>query len=1140
MVTLTKVDDAIKFVFENSQHYLTGNGEITVPLNSLTLVVDASNMVTFKKLDGDPFISFNIDESNFADKDALIEFYEEEMTGGAGIPTEEIQQMIDESISGISATSMSAVTRIIGGYSEGSIKGYKAGVWYEKADGSTGTSIVVSAKTNGDINLIDNEITLNSAFTSTLITDVDYVGSANTINFLNSSGETIATIDTTDFVIDGMVEDVRIDEISGETYLVIDFNTASGKQDIQIPLTDIFDPSNYYTAEEVDGLIDDATTIGEYIVEDTLIPKHFWNDENMGCYTEIGNTKSIKVSCSDVLENPYVVIALASDEEFMEGNGYVATVENGSITSISGINGNIAELNVDFNEDTVTISTDSENFDEDGLGVIAVVGMDYEPSSFMDLSWTVREEGKCIDIVTTVLDIPEETVQERLDRIYDDVGKLEDFNPISDVMTLDSGGGIGRPYYSYIGYGTLNYNTYNPLSDETISGNTADVFKFDTKDFKAENNVFKFNQSVISLDALSSLSPTINITGFTDGDVTTNQNSFLFGNCIVIETNPNSTSNYNNLSLSISGPNNKSGNIYISRESNRGITVEVSYGGKSVSKSFATFDNGDTLVVDLRNDWGDTRGTHTLTAHNEMESDLISSIKFYNANAASYVPLSDVAQTVLNGHYPTYAELKEELKVKADIESTYTYEYGDESAVTISNTTIYPNAYGFEVYGLTDGITINFYTETNGVSTYNYFTVGEEGEIDRLRSKTYINKELTTYEDGTLKVFVKTTDTVISRIYVSDGNQYDGLVYQSMSMTSMKDDINAVKDDVDGIKMQFIRSFDDAYLNKPITPTIIDNGDDTFRYEYPISLDDSCIILPYADGEGWDSMPTYLYGDIIIQDDDWGEELTGSFEINLNDADLWSDDVHSEDIDFYDTSGEEPAKTMKIYYRFDRTDDYCEKHWTAIYYWFDINSGYDYWNKRGICSISTDLKVAVDNIADEPEENAYGTTAYVGDGYFGNIEDALKKGMDKPDMDDVNAAIASATTDLINTSAITSSVTSASTDSEIPTAKAVFDAMPTGGTGGLDEDTEKLIASALVGLNDTKADISDIKANYQMKGDYATKTELAAKANASEVMTLEKAKENELVTAKALNTINERLIALEAAIQAIQQSNQNN
>lgn len=46
------------------------------------------------------------------------------------------------------------------------------------------------------------------------------------------------------------------------------------------------------------------------------------------------------------------------------------------------------------------------------------------------------------------------------------------------------------------------------------------------------------------------------------------------------------------------------------------------------------------------------------------------------------------------------------------------------------------------------------------------------------------------------------------------------------------------------------------------------------------------------------------------------------------------------------------------------------------------------------------------------------------------------------------SAITSATSGKVNTSSVVSSVTSASTDSEIPTAKAVYDAIPTGGTGG--------------------------------------------------------------------------------------------
>ena len=79
----------------------------------------------------------------------------------------------------------------------------------------------------------------------------EYVSSAKTIYFTHE-GVVKTTIDCTEFVIDGMIDDVSIQTLSGQAYLVIDFNTASGKEDILIPLSDIFDPSNYYTKSEVD------------------------------------------------------------------------------------------------------------------------------------------------------------------------------------------------------------------------------------------------------------------------------------------------------------------------------------------------------------------------------------------------------------------------------------------------------------------------------------------------------------------------------------------------------------------------------------------------------------------------------------------------------------------------------------------------------------------------------------------------------------------------------------------------------------------------------------------------------------------------------------------------------------------------
>lgn len=59
----------------------------------------------------------------------------------------------------------------------------------------------------------------------------------------------IDSIDATPFLVDGMIENVYVDD----GYLVIDFNTASGKEDIHIPLSSIFNPDNYYTKTETDA-----------------------------------------------------------------------------------------------------------------------------------------------------------------------------------------------------------------------------------------------------------------------------------------------------------------------------------------------------------------------------------------------------------------------------------------------------------------------------------------------------------------------------------------------------------------------------------------------------------------------------------------------------------------------------------------------------------------------------------------------------------------------------------------------------------------------------------------------------------------------------------------------------------------------
>lgn len=88
---------------------------------------------------------------------------------------------------------------------------------------------------------------------------VKYNSTSKYVEFYHggTGGTKVFEYDASPFLIDGMVQNVEIKsvEISGvaTTCLVISFNTDAGKQDINIPLTEIFDPSNYYTKAEIDA-----------------------------------------------------------------------------------------------------------------------------------------------------------------------------------------------------------------------------------------------------------------------------------------------------------------------------------------------------------------------------------------------------------------------------------------------------------------------------------------------------------------------------------------------------------------------------------------------------------------------------------------------------------------------------------------------------------------------------------------------------------------------------------------------------------------------------------------------------------------------------------------------------------------------
>ena len=96
---------------------------------------------------------------------------------------------------------------------------------------------------------------------STTVASGEYSSTDKAIYLKNASGETLSTIDATDFIKDGMVTSVSV---VGEN-LVITFNTDAGHEDINIPISAIFNANNYYTKTEIDTKVDDINSqLSEY------------------------------------------------------------------------------------------------------------------------------------------------------------------------------------------------------------------------------------------------------------------------------------------------------------------------------------------------------------------------------------------------------------------------------------------------------------------------------------------------------------------------------------------------------------------------------------------------------------------------------------------------------------------------------------------------------------------------------------------------------------------------------------------------------------------------------------------------------------------------------------------------------------
>ena len=98
-----------------------------------------------------------------------------------------------------------------------------------------------------------------------LFGNVLYDSTTQRINFYHEStgGTVLAYIDASDFVKDAFLDSVVVEDrvVSGETVpcLVFTWNTDAGKSETVIPIGGTFDPSNYYTKDDIDDIVTGIT-----------------------------------------------------------------------------------------------------------------------------------------------------------------------------------------------------------------------------------------------------------------------------------------------------------------------------------------------------------------------------------------------------------------------------------------------------------------------------------------------------------------------------------------------------------------------------------------------------------------------------------------------------------------------------------------------------------------------------------------------------------------------------------------------------------------------------------------------------------------------------------------------------------------
>ena len=261
--------------------------------------------------------------------------------------TTAVTQSINEAVSGKANTS-DVITNIATHNYDQAI-----GIHYSKNGGIVNVQVaalgtgLISPKASNEISIDTTVIAQKTDIPSVsgYADSVKYNSTSKYVEFYHggTGGTKVFEYDASPFLIDGMVQNVEVKDVtlSGEsvTCLVITFNTDAGKQEIDIPISQIFDASNYYTKSEVDTALaakaNTATTYTKTETDNAIDAATSGKVDTTTFNTYSGSVETALSGKQDTLVNQTNIKSINGESLLGSGN---ITIEQGTVdqTVISG------------------------------------------------------------------------------------------------------------------------------------------------------------------------------------------------------------------------------------------------------------------------------------------------------------------------------------------------------------------------------------------------------------------------------------------------------------------------------------------------------------------------------------------------------------------------------------------------------------------------------------------------------------------------------------------------------------------------------------------------------------------------------------------------------------------------------------